>query len=101
VPTEYVGAAFVIDADGDECEVRALLRIEDDGWWGGTLIGPADWVGIAANTEPFFELRMPDGRIGAAFVCDFDQADTMQRVTIAGMGSVPFDAIADRPSTSD
>jgi hypothetical protein len=51
--SEYVGAALVIDADGDETEVRALLRIEDDGWWGGTLIGAANWVGIAANPEPF------------------------------------------------
>jgi hypothetical protein len=90
VVAEYVGQASVIDADGDETEVRALLRIEDDGWWAGSLIGPADWVGIAANPETFFELRMPDRRIAAAFVSDFDQADTMQRVTAAGMGTPPF-----------
>jgi hypothetical protein len=78
VVNEYVGMAFVIEPDGDEAEVRALLRIEDDGWWGGSLIGPADWVGIAANPEPFFEPRLPDGRIGAAFVLDYDQATTAQ-----------------------
>jgi hypothetical protein len=33
---------------------------------------------------------MPDGRIAAAFVSDFDHADTMQRVTVAGMGAPPF-----------
>ena len=31
---------------------------------GGYLIGPADWIGIASSTEPFFELRLPDGQIG-------------------------------------
>jgi hypothetical protein len=72
VVAEHVGQASVIDSDGDETEVRALLRIEDDGWWGGTLIGPADWVGIAANPEPFFDLRMPDRRVAAAFVSEFD-----------------------------
>jgi hypothetical protein len=29
-------------------------------------------------------------RIGAAFVTDFDQAGTAQRVTIAGVGTAPF-----------
>ena len=90
MPTEHVGQAFVVELDGDEPEVRAMLRVEPDGWWGGSLIGPADWVGIAADPEPFFELRMPDGRVAAAFVSDFDQADTMQRVNIAGFGSPPF-----------
>jgi hypothetical protein len=42
--TEYLGSAFVLDADGDETDVRASLRVEADGWWGGDLIGPADWV---------------------------------------------------------
>jgi hypothetical protein len=27
---------------------------------------------IAANPEPFFDLRMPDGRAAAAFVSEFD-----------------------------
>jgi hypothetical protein len=76
--------------DGDATEVRASLRVEADDWWGGDLIGPADWFGISANSEPFFELRLPDGRIGAAFVSNFDQASTAQRVTVAGIGTPPF-----------
>jgi hypothetical protein len=64
---EYVGRAFVVEPDGDETEVRAALRIEADGWWGGWLIGPADWIAIASSTEPFVELRLPDGgRVGAS-----------------------------------
>jgi hypothetical protein len=70
--SEYVGAALVVEPDGDEVEVRASLRIEVDGWWGGDLIGPANWLGIAGNTEPFFELVLPDGRSGAAFVSELD-----------------------------
>jgi hypothetical protein len=49
--------AFVVDPDGDEVEVRASLRATDDEW-GGFLIGPADWIGIASSTEPSFELRL-------------------------------------------
>jgi hypothetical protein len=90
VIAEYVGQAFVIEPDGDEAEVRALLRIEADGWCGGSLIGAVDWLGIAENPEPFLELRLPDGRIGAAFVSEFDTVATDQRVTIAGMGTPPF-----------
>jgi hypothetical protein len=37
-----------------------------------------------------FELRFPDGRIGAAFVSAFDQADTTPRVDVAGMSAAPF-----------
>jgi hypothetical protein len=73
----------------DEVRVRASLRGDDEDW-GGYLIGPADWIGIASDTEPFFELRLPDGRIGAAFVSNFDLAGTEQRVTIAGVGTAPF-----------
>ena len=87
--TEYVGLAFVVEPDGDETEVRASLRSDGDEW-SGDLIGPADWLGIASSTEPFFELRLPDGRSGAGFVSDFDQASTTQRVTIAGGGTAPF-----------
>jgi hypothetical protein len=47
--TEYVGLAFVTEPDGDETEVRASLRVEADGWWGGHLIGPADEIAIAAS----------------------------------------------------
>jgi hypothetical protein len=47
-------------------------------------------MGIAADPEPFFELRLPDGRMNAACVSDFDQSATDQRVTVAGMGSAPF-----------
>jgi hypothetical protein len=86
---EYVGLAFVVEPDGDEVEVRASLRSDGDEW-SGHLIGPADWVGIASSTEPFSELRLPDGRSGACFVSDFDQASTAQRVTIAGIGTAPF-----------
>jgi hypothetical protein len=88
--SDYVGLAFVFEPDVDEVEVRAALRIETDGWWGGDLIGPADWIGIASNVEPFFELRLPDGRSGACFVSDVDWERTDQRVTIAGIGSAPF-----------
>jgi hypothetical protein len=87
--TEYVGQGFVVELYGDEVEVRASLRGDDEDW-GGSLIGPADWVAIASSVEPFFELRLPDGRSGAAFVSDFDQASTAQRVAIAGVGSAPF-----------
>jgi hypothetical protein len=87
--SEYVGQAFMLEPDGDEVEVRASLRADVDDW-GGYLIGPADWLGIASSTEPLFELRLPDGRIGAAFVSNFDQAATDQRVTIAGAGPAPF-----------
>ena len=45
--------AFVVEPDGDETEVRASLRVEADGWWGGDLIGPADWIGLTESTEPF------------------------------------------------
>jgi hypothetical protein len=39
--TEYVGQAFVIEPDGEETEVRALLRLE--GRW---LVGRhLDWPG--------------------------------------------------------
>jgi hypothetical protein len=41
--SEYVGQAFVTEPDGDEAEVRASLR-GDDQDWGGYLIGPADWI---------------------------------------------------------
>ena len=87
--TEHVGLAFVLEPDGDETEVRASLRVGADGW-GGDLFGSADWIAIASSTEPFFELRLPDGRSGACFVSAFDQAGTAQRVTIAGVGSAPF-----------
>ena len=87
--SEYVGSACVVEPDGDEVEVRATLRADGDGW-GGSLIGPADWVGIASSTEAFFELRLPDGRSGAAFVSDFDAVRTDQRVTIAGVGDAPW-----------
>jgi hypothetical protein len=86
---EYVGLAFVVEPDGDEVEVRASLR-GDGKDWGDYLIGPADWLGIASSTEPCFELRLPDGRSGACFVSDFDQASTAQRVTVAGIGTAPF-----------
>jgi hypothetical protein len=89
VASEYVGQAFVVDADGAEVEVRASLRIEPDGWWGGDLVGPANWLRMASST-PVFEFALPDRRVGAAFVSEFNQADTMQRVTIAGMGAAPF-----------
>jgi hypothetical protein len=89
VGNEYVGQAFVLEPDGDEVEVRASLRGDGEDW-GGYLIGPADWIAIASSTEPLFELRLPDGRIGAAFVSNFDTAATDQRVTIAGVGSAPF-----------
>ena len=74
--SEYVGLAFVVEPDGDE--------------WHGYLIGQADWIAIASSVEPFFELRLPDGREGAAFVSNFDTAATDQRVTIAGVGTAPF-----------
>ncbi len=48
--TEYVGQAFLVEADGDEVEVRASLRSDGDEW-GGYLIGPADWLAIASSTE--------------------------------------------------
>jgi hypothetical protein len=87
--SDYVGLAFVVESDGDEVEVRAALR-SDNQDWGGFLVGPADWIGIASSAEPFFKLRLPDGRSGACFVSEFDQAATDQRVTIAGVGAVPF-----------
>jgi hypothetical protein len=87
--TEYVGLAFVVEADGDEVEVRASLR-SDGTEWSDDLIGAADWVGIASSTEPFFELRLPDGQSGACFVSEFDRAATDQRVKIAGVGAAPF-----------
>jgi hypothetical protein len=62
----------------------------DDADWGGYLIGPADWIGIASSAEPFFEFRLPDGRSGPCFVSEFDQAATDQRVTIEGVGAAPF-----------
>jgi len=71
--------AFVVEPDGDETEVRASLRVEADGWWGGDLIGPADWIGLTESTEPFFELRLPDGRSGVCFVRAFDQVSTANR----------------------
>ncbi len=83
--TEYVGLAFVTEPDGDEVEVRASLCGDDEDW-GGYLIGPADWLGIASSTEPLFELRLPDGRLGACFVTNFDTAATDRRVAIAGVG---------------
>lgn len=87
--SEYVGSAFVVGADGDEVEVRATLR--DDGVeWGGSLVGRADWIGIASSSSPFFELRLPDGRSGAAFVSGFDAARTDERVTIVGVGEPPW-----------
>jgi hypothetical protein len=89
VRTEYVGQAFVLEPDGDETEVRASLR-SDGEEWSGDLIGPADWVGIASSTEPFFELRLPDGRSGACFVSEFDRAATDQRVMVSGFGAAPF-----------
>jgi hypothetical protein len=55
--TNYVGRAFVTEPDGDDIEVRASLRGGGEDW-GGYLIGPADWIGIASSTEPFFELRL-------------------------------------------
>ena len=45
---------------------------------------------IASSTEPFFELRLPGGRSGAAFVSTLDQATTDQRVTTAGVETEPF-----------
>jgi hypothetical protein len=89
VGSEYVGLAFVVEPDGDEVEVRASLRTDGDEW-SGDLIGPADGLAIASSTEPFFELRLPDGRSGACFVSEFDQASSAQRVTIAGVGPAPF-----------
>jgi N-acetylneuraminic acid mutarotase len=89
VGVEYVGLAFVVESYGEEVEIRASLR-GDNQDWGGYLIGAADWLGIASSGEPFFELRLPDGRSGAAFVSDFDTAATDQRVTIAGVGAAPF-----------
>jgi hypothetical protein len=89
VISEYVGRAFVVDADGDEVEVQALLRVEDNGWWGGDLIGPVNWLRFASS-RPLFEFALSDRRVGAAFVSEFDQADTMQRVMIAGVGEAPF-----------
>jgi hypothetical protein len=53
-------------------------------------VGPADWIGLAGSVEPFFELRLPDGGLGVCFVSNFDQADTMQRVTVAGVGAPRF-----------
>jgi hypothetical protein len=50
---EYVDLAYLPEPDGDETEVRASLRVEADGWWGGWLIGPAEWLAIASSTEPF------------------------------------------------
>ena len=32
--SEYIGLAFVVEPDGDEAKVRALLRLEPNGWWG-------------------------------------------------------------------
>jgi hypothetical protein len=58
VTAESVGLAFVLEPDGDETEVRASLRIEPNRRWRGSLVGPADWLGIAGSTEPFFELRL-------------------------------------------
>ena len=88
--SDYVGLAFVIDLDGDEAEVRASLRGDDTDWAVPHRTWPADSIGISASTEPFFELRLPDGRSGAAFVSNFDTAATDQRVTIAGVGVAPF-----------
>jgi hypothetical protein len=87
--SESLGQAFVLEPDGDESEVRASLRSDGDEW-SGDLICPADWVGIASSTEPFFELRLPDGGSGACFVSVFDRAATDQRVTISGVGVAPF-----------
>jgi hypothetical protein len=88
VATDYVGLVFVTEPDGDEVEVRASLRSDGDEW-DGSLIGPANWLAIASSTEPFFELRLPDGRSATAFVSNFDTAATDQRVTIAGVGAAP------------
>ena len=66
--SEYVGQAFVVEPDGHETEARASWLVEPDGWCGGDLIGPADWLAIASSTEPFFELRLPDRRGGVCFV---------------------------------
>lgn len=95
--SEYVGQAFVVDADGAEVEVRASLRIGPDGWWGGDLVGRVNWLRMASG-KPLFEFALPDGRVGACFVSEFDQADTLQRVTIAGIGEAPFAAIDVQPS---
>ena len=41
---------------------------------------------VVEPIEPFFELRLPDGRSVAAFVSNFDIAATSGQVTIAGLG---------------
>jgi hypothetical protein len=87
--TEYVGQAFVVEADGDEVEVRASLRTDGDES-SGDLIGPADWVAIAASTEPFFELRLPDRRSRRVLRQRVRPGATDQRVAISGIGSAPF-----------
>jgi hypothetical protein len=59
-----------LDANGDETEIRSSLRVDGDGW-SSHLVGLADWVGIASRTEPFFELRLPNGRSGAMSAASF------------------------------
>jgi len=73
-PSEYVGLVVVVEPDGDEVEVRALLRIEADGWWGRLPDRPGGLDRIWSSTEPFIELRLPDGRTGNCYASEFDQA---------------------------
>jgi hypothetical protein len=87
--TDYIGAAFVTEPDGDEVEVRAVLHADGDEW-GGSLTGPTDWIALAAHPEPFFALRLPSGPPTPVFISGFDQAATTSRVSIVGVGPAPF-----------
>ena len=82
VTAEYVGLAFVLEPDSDETEVRASLRIEPDGWWGGYLIGPARLARDRVEHGAVLRAATTDGRTSAAFV-----ASSIKRVPRNGQPS--------------
>lgn len=97
----YSGPAVVIDHEGNEHDVRAMLtsvtkmheagdqRIEGLTSWSGTLSGAGPWWELHEAGAPM-TIRVRD-REGTAYVKQFDAANALGPVRVEGSGPAPFD----------
>ena len=96
---DYNGPAVLVDHEGNEHQVLAVLRastrlhrfgeqvVEGLTSWSGTLTGPVSLEEILGATEPV-TLRLPNGREG--FVIVVGVTADRGLATVTGTGPAPF-----------
>jgi hypothetical protein len=101
VVANYAGPVVVVDHEGNEHDVRAMLhattqvrqvggqRVEGLSQWSGALAGSAPWWDMS-QASVAVTVRLPSGREGSVLLGDFDVTNELGPVTVSGTGDAPF-----------